>query len=124
MTSPRQLEANRANARASTGPKTQAGRARAALNALRHGLAVSVLGDIVWGPQVEVLARRIAGERADAELLEAASAVAAAQIELNRHAYQSTSGDRTGVSSLGWTAMKGEHSRGANSRSESLTRLN
>jgi hypothetical protein len=60
------------------------GRARAALNALRHGLAVSVFGDIVWGPQVEVLARRIAGERADAELLEAASAVAAAQIELNR----------------------------------------
>jgi hypothetical protein len=45
---------------------------------------VSVFGDIVWGPQVEVLARRIAGERADAELLEAASAVAAAQIELNR----------------------------------------
>ena len=84
MTSPRQLEANRANARASTGPKTQAGRARAALNALRHGLAVSVFGDIVWGPQVEVLARRIAGERADAELLEAASAVAAAQMELNR----------------------------------------
>ena len=42
----------------------------------------------VWrhsvGPQVEVLARRIAVERADAELLEAASAVAAAQIELNR----------------------------------------
>ena len=31
-----------------------------------------------------MLARRIAGERADAELLEAASAVAAAQIELNR----------------------------------------
>ena len=84
MTSPRQLEANRANARASTGPKTQAGRARAALNALRHGLAVSVFGDIVWGPQVEVLARRIAGERADAELLEAASAVATAQMELNR----------------------------------------
>ena len=42
----------------------------------------------VWrhsvGPQVEVLARRIAVERADAELLEAASAVTAAQIELNR----------------------------------------
>jgi hypothetical protein len=84
VTSPRQLEANRANARASTGPKTQAGRARAALNALRHGLAVSVFGDIVWGPQVEVLARRIAGERADAELLEAASAVATVQMELNR----------------------------------------
>jgi hypothetical protein len=84
VTSPRQLEANRANARASTGPKTQAGRARAALNALRHGLAVSVFGDIVWGPRIEVLARRIAGERADAELLEAASAVATAQMELNR----------------------------------------
>jgi hypothetical protein len=84
VTSLRQLQANRANARASTGPKTRAGRARAALNALRHGLAVSVFGDTVWGREVAVLGGRIAGDGADAELLEAASAVAAAQIELIR----------------------------------------
>ncbi|HUN67552.1 MAG TPA: hypothetical protein VMU46_02065 [Burkholderiales bacterium] len=39
MTSPRRIEANRRNARASTGPRTAAGKARARMNALRHGLA-------------------------------------------------------------------------------------
>ena len=38
MTSRRQLAANRANARRSTGPKTAAGKVRSAGNARRHGL--------------------------------------------------------------------------------------
>src|SRR6476620_10715305 len=38
MASVRQLEANRANARKSTGPRTETGKAIARLNALRHGL--------------------------------------------------------------------------------------
>ena len=38
MTSGRQLAANRANARRSTGPKTAAGKVRSAGNARRHGL--------------------------------------------------------------------------------------
>jgi hypothetical protein len=84
MTSKRQQRANRANAKASTGPKTMAGKARAGANSLRHGLATSVLGDAHWGPQVEALARRIAGEDADAELLALARRIGEAQIDLTR----------------------------------------
>jgi hypothetical protein len=38
MASPKQIEANRRNARKSTGPRTPAGRAASSRNALRHGL--------------------------------------------------------------------------------------
>jgi hypothetical protein len=40
MATEKQIAANRANARRSTGPKTTAGKKRASQNALRHGLAV------------------------------------------------------------------------------------
>lgn len=39
MASKRQIEANRANAKRSTGPRTVAGKARASRNARRHGLS-------------------------------------------------------------------------------------
>jgi len=38
-----QTEANRANAQLSTGPKTDTGKARARLNATRHGLTGQVM---------------------------------------------------------------------------------
>jgi hypothetical protein len=38
MATPSQIEANRANARRSTGPRTAAGKARSSHNALQHGL--------------------------------------------------------------------------------------
>src|ERR1022692_1975754 len=42
MISEKQLEANRNNALRSTGPKTEAGRNRSRMNALRHGLTGQV----------------------------------------------------------------------------------
>lgn len=45
MASKRQIEANRKNARRSTGPRTDAGKARASRNARRHGLSRSELED-------------------------------------------------------------------------------
>lgn len=39
MTSTRQIQANRNNAKRSTGPKTARGKAKSSQNALRHGLA-------------------------------------------------------------------------------------
>ncbi|BBO07660.1 MULTISPECIES: hypothetical protein [Bradyrhizobium] len=45
MASIRQIEANRANAKRSTGPKTASGKAKSSQNALRHGLARSAISD-------------------------------------------------------------------------------
>jgi hypothetical protein len=45
MTSQARIEANRKNARRSTGPKTAAGKARSRANALKHGLAAKLLQD-------------------------------------------------------------------------------
>src|ERR1700722_16400642 len=43
MTSVRQIEANRRNALASTGPKTETGKQRASHNAIRHGLTAETV---------------------------------------------------------------------------------
>jgi hypothetical protein len=51
--------ANRRNARRSTGPRTAAGKARAARNARRHGLTVSPLDDLAFMRAAAALARVI-----------------------------------------------------------------
>jgi hypothetical protein len=82
--SARKLSANRANARASTGPRSAPGKARAARNALCHGLGSRVSADPVLSAEVETLAREIAGEGASREQKELAVRVAEAQIDLTR----------------------------------------
>ena len=84
MTSDRKIKANRANARASTGPKTRYGRTRSARNAFRHGLNVSVQADEVLCEEVQALAREIAGSYANARIQALAHLVAEAQIDLRR----------------------------------------
>lgn len=84
MTSELKVKANRANSRASTGPRTQSGRVRAARNALRHGLSLPVCSDPVLSEQVDALAREIAGSDANAEIQNCARLIAEAQIDLRR----------------------------------------
>ena len=88
MTGARRAFASRANARASTGPKTPDGKARAARNARRHGLSLPVLHDPTLTPEVEDLARKIvtsvAGADADPRRFALACRIAEAQIDLKR----------------------------------------
>jgi hypothetical protein len=76
--------ANRANARASTGPTTALGRIRSARNAYRHGLSLPVFADITLSEELEAIAREIAGADPSWDLQQAARRVAEAQIDLKR----------------------------------------
>ena len=79
MISARKRFANQANARASTGPKTAAGKATAAQNARRHGLNLPVLADPVLSSEVEEFARAISGDHQGLHTL--ACPIAEAQID-------------------------------------------
>lgn len=62
MATEKQIAANRRNAAKSTGPRTELGKARARMNALRHGLAVAlgnqaVMSDVVLEELSDRLAR-------------------------------------------------------------------
>ena len=84
MTSARKLEANRANARASTGPKISRGRARSAKNALRHGLSLPPRAHPPLYEEARALANRIAGPQAGDAINLLSLRVAEAQIDLGR----------------------------------------
>ena len=84
MTSDRKIQANRANARASTGPRTSHGRSRSAENSFRHGLSLAVQSDPALSEEAQALARQIAGPHAGADIQMLARRVAEAQIDLCR----------------------------------------
>jgi hypothetical protein len=84
MISPAKLQANRVNARHSSGPKSVAGKARSAGNARRHGLAVPIWSDAKLAADAEELAHVIAGEGASIHLVALAREIAAAQVDLVR----------------------------------------
>lgn len=84
MATDRATAANRRNARASTGPRTEAGKARSSQNARKHGLSAAD-ADPEMDAEVNRLAALIAGELpAEAEVIEATHAVAAAHGHLKR----------------------------------------
>jgi hypothetical protein len=83
MATQRQIEANRRNAQKSTGPKTQAGRDRSRLNALKHGLSRMLPASDPVPPPVLPLAQAIVGEAAThPEALALAEVVAAESLTL------------------------------------------
>ena len=84
MTSTLKIRANRANAQASTGPRTAQGRARAGQNACRHGLSLPIVSVPALSQQAEALAQQIANGSADSTLVELARRVAEAQVDLLR----------------------------------------
>jgi hypothetical protein len=87
LTSERKIAANRANARASTGPKTRRGRSRSAKNAFRHGLSLPVESDQALFEEVEALAGQISGPHAGSHIQMLALRVADALIDLRRIRY-------------------------------------
>ena len=61
MTSPKQKAANRRNAQQSSGPKSDVGRRRAAINSLKHGLSTPV-ESTAWGSKVADLETLLGSE--------------------------------------------------------------
>ena len=84
MASDRQIAANRRNARKSTGPKSRAGKQRAARNSWRHGLAAKIAASVEQGVLIDKLASEIVGKMDHIAIRECASLIAATEIELDR----------------------------------------
>jgi hypothetical protein len=85
MPSPKKITANQRNARRSTGPRTDAGKAQSRLNAFRHGLAIPSAALPELASDVAHLTQAIAGAAADAPLVrDAALRVAEAALDVLR----------------------------------------
>jgi len=80
----RQIEANRRNARKSTGPRTSAAKKRASRNAYRHGLTLSPTSSPALAKRLDAIARKIAGGSKNEIVLEHARAAAQAELDLAR----------------------------------------
>jgi hypothetical protein len=72
------------NARKSTGPTTAAGKKRSAQNARRHGLNVPACRDPAVACHIAHLSRAIAAANEDPQVIALAQRVAAAQVDLMR----------------------------------------
>ena len=84
MATEKQIRANRANAKRSSGPKTVAGRLTSSRNSFRHGLSLPLSADPQTQAKIERLATTIAGTEPTEQQLVAAMMVAEAQVDIIR----------------------------------------
>jgi hypothetical protein len=83
MASERQIEANRRNAKKSTGPKSDSAKKRSSKNAYQHGLSVP-MSAVESEARLKELARQFAGDTADAGIFALAETAADAHLDLER----------------------------------------
>jgi hypothetical protein len=84
MASEKQIAANRANAKKSTGPRTAAGKLKSSRNAFRHGLSGPLLPDPITSAKLDWIAGEVAGDQASDHQKAEAQDFARAQVELLR----------------------------------------
>jgi hypothetical protein len=72
MSSEKQIEANRRNARKSKGPRTAAGKTRASGNSRKHALSTISRNNPLYAPRIDAVARAICSQATNAELWEQA----------------------------------------------------
>jgi hypothetical protein len=84
MTSERKIAANRINSKKSTGPRSAAGRAISRCNALRHGLAATIVDKSALGGDVQDLARVLSSTMGLQSVSGVARVAAEAHFELLR----------------------------------------
>jgi hypothetical protein len=82
VTSAKKIAANRANARKSRGPNSEAGKRAASCNALRHGLSALSHRDPAIVAEIELMAKAICGDDTNPLLLDQAVVIAENEVLL------------------------------------------
>jgi hypothetical protein len=82
--SDRKLAANRKNAKKSGGPRSNAGKAKSAQNALRHGLAIPIANIAALRRDVERVALGIARANREKKISDSSRRAAEAELDISR----------------------------------------
>jgi hypothetical protein len=84
MASEKQIAANRANAKKSTGPKTRAGKSRSSMNAHRHGLSLPLQLTSEAAAKTAAFVQALTGEAGGETPSEYAAEFVQAQLDIER----------------------------------------